>query len=459
MGKLLAEGEIPYVNYWEMKPVFSWYIYSLLYKLSFNSIFYFRFFGAILIALNSSFLFLISNKILKGLKKSLFIAILFSVAQSFLLLDGKEILTEHIVLTFFLVGLYAIINKKFYFVAGIFFCLSILIRLNFALPIMGIFIYVFFNFFKKKNNLFQLLKLTSPSVLIPFFITAYYFYIGEFSIFFDSNVTIPRIYSTLGYDGKNVIDMLIIFLTSLLTPNDINIYNRFIFWVISFSGFLFLFKKMKFSDDNLNLFSLSGILTLISIIPGGKFFPHYLIQITPYASFFFVVFFSFFKTKKKIIFSILFIIPLFLTLKYPIDEMKNVIKYKGNYKSYGCATSLFHYLKKTYKSDEIVFAEICNIIYFYLDQKPPTKFIHPSWIRHHRSEVVKIVSNNIIKEQYENILNNSDYLILSYKMDNMIKSYQLDKRYLTSFKLLKEFKFSKEFYRAHTNVFVYKKTN
>ena len=92
---------------------------------------------------------------------------------------------------------------------------------------MGIFIYVFFNFFKKKNNLFQLLKLTSPSVLIPFFITAYYFYIGEFSIFFDSNVTIPRIYSTLGYDGKNVIDMLIIFLTSLLTPNDINIYNRF----------------------------------------------------------------------------------------------------------------------------------------------------------------------------------------------------------------------------------------
>ena len=455
MGKLVAEGQIPFVNFWEMKPSFAWYIYSILYKLSSGNIFYFRFLSSIILSISALVLFLISLKLSQNIRNSFFISILFTISQSFLLSDGKEVLTEHFCLIFFLIGIFFIINKKYFLLAGFFFVLSVLIRLNIALPICGIIIYQIIILKKKEINISNFLNLILPIFIIPLFLIIYYILINQLEVFYDTYINVPKIYSNLGYKDKSLFDISEVFLKSLLAPNDINIYNRLIFWLFSLIGFIIVLRKKKFSNYKFNIFNIAAILTFLSLIPGGRYFPHYFIQVMPFAAFFFI---SLFENKKDIKrFLILLILPFPLLFKYPIVEINNILKYKDDNLNYGCGNEIYKFLKDKIKQEEKIFANACHVIYLYLDKYPPTKFIHPNWIKKSREDVVKVISKNSVKEEYENILNSVNYLVLPHKIDELPVRYDVDNEIVHAFKIIKKFSFEEQFYRPYRNLYIYTK--
>ena len=105
LGKWLMEGNIPYERYSDFRPFHIFYIYGILYKLSNESIFIFRFYGSLIIFFSSILVFKISL-ILLDEKKSFLISLFFIISSSSFYISTQSILSEHFFMLPFLASIY-----------------------------------------------------------------------------------------------------------------------------------------------------------------------------------------------------------------------------------------------------------------------------------------------------------------------------------------------------------------
>jgi 4-amino-4-deoxy-L-arabinose transferase-like glycosyltransferase len=126
MSKRVVEGEIPYKDFNFVHPPFQIYTIAIFFKLLGISLVSGKLPAIIFSSLSSIMVFLISKKILKDEKKAFLSTIFFILFPYFIIFSDHELgIWES--LSFFLVSVYFLLNKK-YFASSLFFSISAFYR-------------------------------------------------------------------------------------------------------------------------------------------------------------------------------------------------------------------------------------------------------------------------------------------------------------------------------------------
>jgi len=148
MGKLVAEGYVPYRDFFLAHPPLLVFSYALLYKLFGFKLFMFKFVELLVFILSSFFIYLIARH--KFNYTVALLSVLFFLSSKIILFESTYFLGMGLTTLLFLIGLYYAINRNSYFVSGLFMALSALTRLN-ALVLIIAFILILFIKGDKKN--------------------------------------------------------------------------------------------------------------------------------------------------------------------------------------------------------------------------------------------------------------------------------------------------------------------
>ncbi len=197
MGQSIADGHLPYVHLWDLKPPLLFYIFGLIETLFPYTIEAIRLAGVVVVFASA----LVIKKILEsgGLNNSFWIALAFVMLGSeFGNLQG--LMSEHLAVFFLLPGLYLFQQGRMvhYWLAGIFFGAALLCKLSFAHGlVLMVVAHLVFNW--KRQSLTRHAvnqSLLGIGVLIPFILIALpYWYQGHIQLFIDSVFRAPLEYA------------------------------------------------------------------------------------------------------------------------------------------------------------------------------------------------------------------------------------------------------------------------
>lgn len=387
MGKSILDGNVPYIEYWDLKPPIAFLSVSAVMALLGESILSMRLLGAFSVFLSSVLVYFIVRKFFSS--SSAIISALFCIPMMSIYWGGQTTFTEHIAIPFILLALYLCIKNKglsLKYAASIGFLISIaaMIRLNLAyisIPIGAIVL-----FYSSRSSIHGRLVTAGVyalSGLLPLIVAgAFYAYIGELDTLYKSLISAPLSYSV---EQSSPIRSLSLFVNELIKA-DGYLYFTFkclIFITAIIGGVVVLSDLYKRKDDKrikLLVFSLA-LIYCVSASGGGH--THYLIQLSPVL----VVFSSFlinklsiFQHMKKL--SLAFVV-LFLTIdsKPVFSEYKSVFSRVTNKQPINIGKG--YWVKE--QIDELklcrysIYAMSHHISYFLLDKKPPSPLVtHPS---------------------------------------------------------------------------------
>jgi hypothetical protein len=445
LGDLITKGENPHQNFWDIKPALIWYIYSIPIFLSKN-IFIIRFCGSIIIFISSYLIFKIA---LKFNKKNYFIAFgsgfLFIILSSFV---GTELpnhqiglafhlITEHITNFLFLIFFLCLTNfskkNKYVYLSFFFFSLCILARYNYVICSV-----VFLFYLKKSKNFIQniilgLIIFCIVYILVHFsFLTKdrisdlidYYKYLsiygsGDFNKYLNNFLGIYQfIYDPLKFPSLNNTRFLI----------SIFVWSPFFFY------FLFFTLKKKKNLKIEKYFFYFGLVIFFSTLFGEKA-EHYLIQVAPFASYFALKLINNY-VNKKIILSVflIFIYSSFNSIRTEYQWLFSRLIHKQDL-FIGPSFVVNNFLKKNEYNNERVFYICYPLGYFFNNQKPIHKLIHPTqfnkWFlliskKSYRSELYQDIFNLnpkivVLDLNQWNVINNPD--VMETINTNLKKNY------------------------------------
>ena len=366
LGQSWVEGHLPYTQLWDLKPPITYLFFAGIISIFGKSFIAIRAIGVIIVAITAFFTYNITLKI--STKKNAFWASFFTVCLLSMFGSLQGVMSEHICMFFFMPGLYFIItyNKcQWHLIAGLFFGLSVMTKLNMAYPVL--IIGLFSLYIPIKNGEFKKSLLNSFAfglgiiTLILLTILPYYLQ-GDIELWWKSVILAPLEYT--GTRRYSIFKMAPIFLI--------------------ISTFLFLTWKIKilnFKNERLQLLALVIFGVLLSFLKGGRINGHYLIQLHPVFVILVAIAFSkisFFKNwnYKPLV--------LFLLLLLPMEsylEMSNILKNKIQRGTFfnGEGISVPKYiLENNISTKNILFLEY-HIGYWQLGELPPTKAAtHPS---------------------------------------------------------------------------------
>lgn len=371
MGESFYNGNLPYVELWDLKPPIHFIYIGTFFKLFNPSLLSARLAGDFIIFLTAMLLYFIAKKIFKNYE-AIFVPILYISFVSFEF--AQPTMTEYLS-TFFIVISILFFEKKtpgYIFFTGIFISLAVFTRTNVAFIWIIFFILLISNTTGRKH-----LKLYIFGSSIPV-ITLMYLYFLENKIleFFYSVFLIP-LGNTLirenfievfkeSYEGiflENLISIPTFFLVFLL------IALMFILFSSRFRGLI----RDNFSEIDLYFYVFLGL--ILSILAGGRFYYHYLIQLFPFISIFVVFSFSkLFKFKNFLYFILgsLIVFNSYPLISQSFYNIQNYQELKQNYKIFQISNFI--------EPDGEILALDNHLIYFYLENDPITPVVHPNVI-------------------------------------------------------------------------------
>jgi 4-amino-4-deoxy-L-arabinose transferase-like glycosyltransferase len=426
MGQSILDGHLPYIELWDNKPPFLFFIFAIIITICGKKIVFIRIIGSLFVSISAFFIYQ-SGKYLGTINTGLISAILFIIMTGEM--GGKSVMSEIVASVPLTAAFLVMIRQKenshiiSHFLLGFLLSIATLIRLNLAYLDAFIFLYyTFLCFFKKKLKSLINLCILTFGILIPMIIiTIPYILTGNFLIFYKSVIEAPFSYSTSQLSKLVVISYFI--KKGLLEGNLISC----LFWIGFFLGFVIVLYRIDFSTSwikyetnrNLILLLLWVIVIAFSIASSGHTYPHYLIQILPFMAIIKSIFLSsgVFYKYKYILF-IFFIIGLLDSTKNIVDryvllfiQSKNGL-YLQNDEGYRIAK----FLKKANPQKKAIYMMDLQIVYWLTDTKPITKMItHPSNIG--EDSLLKIVVNKdaTAENEMRNILNSKPLFIIKSK--------------------------------------------
>lgn len=364
MGQSIADGHLPYVHLWDLKPPLLFYIYGAIEAIVPHSFIAIRFFGVLVVFFSAFFLLKIAKK--ADLQNGFLIALLYIIFSSELG-NLQGLMSEHLAVFFLLPGLLCLQKKEagFYFLAGVLFGCSFLCKINYAYAVAALLIsLLLFNRNKSSfSHVIQSNLLIGFGIALPFLLIALPFYIEKKSdVFINSVFLAPIEYGNA--QQYSFIEKL-----------------ERTWWVILAALLLSMpaIKKITAKNKELTISSiavLSG--TIYTFFSSGIVNGHYLIQIFPFVLLLLVG--SVIQKKWHVRFR-------WLVLFVILISVESLVEYYRLFKSYS-NNSTFYYrtsfqivneLKKKQLDKKKIFFIDYHIGYWLLHQNPLTKSTtHPT---------------------------------------------------------------------------------
>jgi len=373
MGQAWADGNLPYLALWDLKPPITFAYFGLMITVFGKSLWWIRMGGVFIVSATSFMVYAFLRNNNNSKKKALILALL-SLYFSSLFGSVQGVMSEHISMLFYLGGLlvWSYTHKNAYpkewmlwGIGGFLFGLSAMSKLNLAYPILLCASFISLNSLLDKGVKNTLITSFSSGlgVLLGIGITGVpYLKENAFQDWWKAVFLAPRAYAIFHWEIALLILPIVGFLLFLLVKS------------ISTS-------RGKTSDKiNYHLVLLSLIGVLGSFVIAGKINGHYLLQCYPlvFILFSWVQPWQSFTSKKAM--SLFFLVCLLLPFE-SYKEYGAIFKNKQIHGTYynGEGIEVPAYLKKTqYPLDNILFLEY-HIGYWILNKRPPTMAVtHPS---------------------------------------------------------------------------------
>ena len=202
MGQSIADGYLPYVQLWDLKPPLLFYVFGLIQYIFPDSFVAIRFLGVLVVFLSAVILMKISVK--ARLKNGFLTGLLYVILSSeFGNLQG--LMSEHLAVLFVLAAMYFLHKKElslYFFLSGIAFGCALLCKLSLA---YGIFLYLLASFIMDLGTRsFRRLLISyfqaAAGILLPFaFLLTPYLLQDKGELFLNSVFLAPLEYSKAGY--------------------------------------------------------------------------------------------------------------------------------------------------------------------------------------------------------------------------------------------------------------------
>ncbi|MBR9854782.1 MAG: glycosyltransferase family 39 protein [Algicola sp.] len=378
MGQSWVNGHLPYTHLWDLKPPITFLYFAMIIKIFGKSFIAIRLIGSLLVALSALFTYGIASKITS--KKVAFWTAVFCVIFQSLFGSLQGVMSEHISVLFFVMGVYLLFLKESwvsYFGVGALFSLSFMSKLNMIYPATFLGLYLLWNGYMEKQLAHRIKHLflmgLGTGLIIVMTILPYYFQ-NEIQLYWQSIIEAPLAYS----DGK------------LHSP------LKTLPFILVIMGLLIagsVFKIIDWKDKKIQVLMVVVLAILLSFAQAGKVNGHYLIQLYPFILILFGIAVSKLPTVRKkyrtIIAILLILIPMESYLEYG-----NIVSNKINKGSFfnGEGIEVPKYIKEHNLETENIFFTEYHIGYWLLDVEPPTKVVtHPSNIT--REEMFPYMEN------------------------------------------------------------------
>ena len=372
IGNEMTKGKALYADVTDTKPVAIFLVYAALQKVVGYSIFWKRFFVAILVGLTCFLVKKVSIKLFKDHKAAFAAGIIYLFYTSTWGLFG---LSPNAELFFNLFTIAALL----YFLKGgarAFFLAGFMMGIGFMFKYLTLFDYaafVLFFFLKDfrgtrspvKISIIVPYVLSGIGFLIPFALTAFYFYaVGRFDDFYFITFKLPGLYGNSPSATRYLVMMG-------------DVIMRF-FPITFFFVYVWFGKHRLLNNEHQLFFILWMLFDMVAIYLPGKEFSHYTIQLMLPVSLIAGQFFHSslkFKGWLKVMFRgksgavILLVVLLTIQVFSYIDNIHKTDQYK----------QVAGYLGQQLDDDDKVFVSNYEpIIYYLLRQGVPGKYVHPT---------------------------------------------------------------------------------
>lgn len=266
MGQSWVDGHLPYTQLWDLKPPITFLYFAGLIFVFGKSFFVIRLGGVLLVSCTSFFTYKIARTI--GPKKVAFWTALILVALQSLFGSVQGVMSEHISMAFFTIGIYLAYftpQRPYPFLGGLFLGLALMTKLNLGYAVLGIFLFVLWYDSRKGSLLttFHFLSKIGLGILIVVLATAFpYILKGSYLLWWESVFKAPMAYS------KN---------------NDPNVLKVLPYVLVVVAFLAIAFKRELLDLKSRNIWILIAITAgvLFSFLQTGKANGHYLIQLYP----------------------------------------------------------------------------------------------------------------------------------------------------------------------------------
>ncbi len=368
MAQSWVDGHLPYTELWDLKPPITFLYFAIIIFSFGKSFLAIRLSGVILVALTSFFTYKIGMTIAP--KKVAFWSALALVALQSLFGSLQGVMSEHISIAFFTIGLYWFIAKKGIwnlFITGSFLGLALMTKLNMAYAVLFLFLFeVWESAFKRqiRTGIIKLSIIGGALLFIILLTCVPYYFKGEHLLWWKSVFEAPMAYSK----GKS------------------HSFLKVLPLVIIVLGFLFFASKKRliaFEKKKIQVLVVVIIGVLMSFLQAGKANGHYLIQLYPSLVILVGITLDQAKFLARLNYKPFLLV---FCLLLPIEtylELENIVKNKIDKGSFynGEGIEVPKYFNKNQLDKDTVFFMEYHIGYWLLDSKPPTKAAtHPSTI-------------------------------------------------------------------------------
>lgn len=400
-GQLVAEGNIPYVDFFDLKPPLAFLFYAFVDFIP-KDISYVRF-GACLCVIISATIIYFLSKLHWNQKLACFgsIASIYFISLS---PSGQALMTELVVIVPLLTIIYFLqsnrLQSRIVFYIGLLASLAMLIRLNLIFCVLAFAVYI------------PLVNARSSMPYRQQCVTYCMYLLGVF---------VPVLIVGLFYYATGYIEKLILFLEVAWSYSQEqlafqNVIQKIIFEDLRLYIFLwigcFLTCKILVQDHNIfskdqqrfliTTFIMIGAI-LFSMLLGGVYYGHYMIQLVPFAAMISIAGLSYYIPNNKYLFLVILVVFSFTfmpLLSVPSKESNRV----------DVAAEIATYLKE-HTEGQSVYLMKWHIAYWLAGKQPIGDIIHPS-------NVTKsfITSNKKFAKDYQSLAS-----VLDSRPDIIIK--------------------------------------
>jgi 4-amino-4-deoxy-L-arabinose transferase-like glycosyltransferase len=404
------KGFVPYVDMVEVKPIGIFILFAAVIKVFGNSILAVRILASVFIGLTGFFIYKSLFITTKNLRLSLFsgiVSIIIVSAHRW----GWSANTEIFFNLFTMISLFIFLKSKqplagflAGFVLGLGFMIKYMVLFDFAAFLL--FVFMIEHRKAKRKAIFKS-ALAIIGFIIPFAVVNWaYYWIGQYELFYFASFVIPGNYSSEFYFSKALGLIGNFYLANLPFS---------VLWLISV---VFLVSQKNESRKWLFLFIVWSFLSWIAIIITGKNSPHYLIQAIPPFSMFCLYFL---QNRSKLAIKIMTIKPKFIVLTIivlivGVNLHQYIVLPKRDYPK-----ELANHIKKQMDDDDSIYVSYKNVIYFLLNKKPASKYVHPSLLIN--LEHIKAFGVDVKKEQQIILNQRPDYIITLNKPPSFMRNY------------------------------------
>jgi len=365
MAQSWMDGHLPYTQLWDLKPpLVYFFIGSILYLFG-KSFIAIRLIGAISVAITAFFTYQIGKEV-RSVPVGFWSAI---GCVYFLSLFGslQGVMSEHLSVLFFMPAVYLLVKYKgatWYFLAGLLFGCSLMMKLNLAYALVFIGLFSIVIAFLKKQRLEGIMKMgvmTAGTILVIGITALPYYTEGIFKIWVNSVILAPMEYA------------------KAMQNSFFKVLPLFILLLVFF---LLCWKKkwLNFKDNRIQLLVVVIAGVVFSFLKSGKVNGHYLMQLYPFLLILVVIAFTHLPNPGKKFYPLVIVLA-FLAPAESYLEYYNILKNKllqGTFYNGEGFTVPAYIEEQQLDKEKILFFEY-HIGYWLLDTLPPTKAAtHPS---------------------------------------------------------------------------------